>query len=75
MTINSLNKEIIDRMEEMNKMRKEYSQMKLEVSDCRQKMSAEALVLSQSYSISPYDVLIWNNGFSLGCLIIHSKYK
>ena len=56
MTINTLNKEIVDRAEEMNKLRKECSQLRLEVSDNQQKMSAEAQVLTQSYAISPFEV-------------------
>ena len=73
LTINTLNKDIVDRAEEMNKLRKECSQLRLEVSDNQQKMSAEAQVLTQSYAISPFEVQQLNQ--SLFYRLLHHLFE
>lgn len=56
MTISSLNKELIERTDEMNQLRKECLQLRGQLADNKERMSTEVLNISKHTMISPYEV-------------------
>lgn len=58
MTISSLNKELIERTDEMNQLRKECLQLRGQLAENKERMSTEVLSISKNTMISPYEVVL-----------------
>ena len=74
LTIASLNKEIIDRTDEMNQLRRECTQLRGEVAENKKRMAEDIQVIAESLFILPFEVVTFRAVY-IDSIFIYPQYQ